>query len=240
MSSVVKRITQVCLLVTLMLAVTTAAPSEVKAQTPPVSKPDRPQETKPKTRKKPNEKAGEARTQKPNSSNQKRPAPVSKKRIDELFKFVKNHHREILPLLKKVRNDNPSQFQVAMRSLDREVKLLNSLPKKSARRERSLELWVTRSKTKLLAAKVATAQSNDEAKELKKQLRQLIAGHYDSRLQNLKDDRDLARQRVDKLDQHLTKLKANRSNEIQRQIDAFTRSAQKMKQNRTPNKKSDK
>lgn len=240
MSSVVKRFAQACLLIALLLAIATAVASEVNAQIDPTTLSGNLQETKPNTRKKPNEKAGEARTQKPSSSIQKRTAQVSKKRIEELFKFVKNHHREILPLLKKVRNDNPAQFQIAMRSLDREVQSLNSLPKNSARRQRSLELWVTRSKTKLMAAKVATAPSEEKAKELKKQMRQLIADHYDSRLQNLKDDRDAARLRVEKLDQHLTKLKANRSNEIQRQIDAFTRSAQKMKRNRKPNKKSDK
>ena len=47
------------------------------------------------------------------------PPPVTKQRRTELMTFVKAHHPEIRPLLNSLQKNRPTQYQAALRTLDR-------------------------------------------------------------------------------------------------------------------------
>jgi len=60
-------------------------------------------------------------------ADKKPPQPVSKERKAELMAFVKANHPELLPLLNQLQSKRQQQFHSALRTLDKNVKHLQSV-----------------------------------------------------------------------------------------------------------------
>lgn len=158
------------------------------------------------------------------------PAPVPKQRIEELFSFVEQHHPEIKPLLRSLQKKQRAQFQTAMKTLDREVRVLQLQKEKAPERyELSLELWISRSKTKFIAAQIATAKSVTQVEKLRKEMKAQIDNHYDIREKQLKADLAASRKRTERIESQINELGKLRENEIKRQTESATRMNQKLK-----------
>lgn len=169
------------------------------------------------------------------------PAPVPMKRIRELFQFVDENHRALRPLLKTLERRDKNKFQVAMRSLDREVKNLQNQKKNSpSRYGRSLKIWVLRSQAKLVAAKIVTSKSDKAKAKLKKELASLVNQQYDLRQNQLAADLQLYQNRVERLKKQQAELRSKRSEMVDRQVESLVRSVKGMARSNKKNPKTDK
>ena len=167
------------------------------------------------------------------AADKKQQPNVSKERRDELMGFVKKHHPDLQPLLQSLQKTSPEQYKAAMRTLDREVKSLQALEKRAPQRyEKSLELWITKSKIKLLSAQLAIKETLPEQQAIEKQIFQLIAKQEDLRIASLAADTKTLESRLEKSKSDLKKLRENRKDEIQRQMDVIKNYSLRIRQNR--------
>ena len=107
---------------------------------------------------------------------EKKPLPlVNEKRSKELLVFVKQNHPEIIPLINSLKKNRKGQYNSAMRTLDREVRTLQSLKQRDPNRyTKSLDQWIVKSKIKLLSAQLAMKKTDSRKEALRKQIRSLI------------------------------------------------------------------
>ena len=160
----------------------------------------------------------------------KKPANISKERRAELMAFVKEHHPAIRPLLNSLQKTNPGQYQHALRTLDRDVKALQALQKRAPARYRmSLGYWVTKSKIKLLSAKLAIKKTFPEQQAIEKQIFTLIQKQQDLRIAIVTADIKTTEKRLEKYKSDLSKLNKNRTAEIQRQMDVIKNNSQRIR-----------
>lgn len=163
--------------------------------------------------------------------------PVSKQRIEELLAFVDQHHPDIKPLLRSLQKKQRSQFHAAMRTLDREVRSLQVQKEKTPERyELSLKLWISRSKTKLIAARIATAKSEDQIKKLEREMEVQIDRYYDVRQQQLEAELAAIRKRAERIEKQKNELPSQRQSELKRQKEAAARMTQKLNRAANPSK----
>lgn len=151
-------------------------------------------------------------------ANEKTPQVTPKRRV-ELMTFLKKHHPQLRPLLGSLKKNRPEQFESALRTLDVEIKKLQALKQRSpSRYKKSLELWIVKSKIKLVTAQLVTKKKEEDLRQLKKDLQALINEQYDLRVAHLADDVAVAKKRHQKLQVQLTDLKANRNDKVQQQM----------------------
>ncbi|MEL7497839.1 MAG: hypothetical protein AAFN77_09530 [Planctomycetota bacterium] len=177
------------------------------------------------------------------NTERKTPAPVSNQRISEIFDFLSKHHPEMRPILRTLQRNNAQQFQTAMRGLDRDVRSLQNQKTNSPDRyDRSLKIWVARSKTKLIAAKIATSSNEKQIESLKKKMEAMVNEHFELRKKQLEDDLAFYQKKAARVRKQISDLDQQHDREMKRQIDAMTRAAQRIKKNnkqRSKNQKSD-
>ena len=164
----------------------------------------------------------------PKKTDQKKPAPVSNKRRAELMEFVNDHHPEIRPLLNSLRKTQQAKFHAALRTLDRDVKNIQALEKRSPERHaRSLEQWTVKSKIKLLAARLAMKKSQKNSQAIKDELKDLIERQLELRLEQANEDLIATRKRLERLETLQNELK-NQEKLTEQQLGSITKNAQRL------------
>ncbi len=159
----------------------------------------------------------------------KKPAVVlSEKRRAELLAFCEQHHQELLPLLKSLQKNRPAEFERALRTLDREIKQLQMVKSKE-RYEKLLAQWVLRSKIKLLSARLAVRTSKEQRAKTTASLSKLIGQLQDLKIKHLNEEQQALRSRTAKIGKQIEQLRSTRDAEIKKQIDAFTKNAERIK-----------
>jgi hypothetical protein len=154
---------------------------------------------------------------------------ISAQRRAELIGFVRKHHPAIRPLLVSLEKNRPTRFQIALRTLDRDVKNLQALEERAPERYKNLlEQWICKSKIELLSAKLALKKTDDQKAAIKKELKSLIAKRHDLRVKLLAGDTALAKKRLIKLQDQLKILRSTRGKLIQDQLAAITRNAERI------------
>jgi hypothetical protein len=178
--------------------------------------------------KKQDDKDPAASDRKPKVVVEKKPVvAISAKRKAELMKFVKANHAELERLINSLRKKRPSQYQSALRSLDRSVKNLNAIKanQSEARYKQALADWKLKSRIQLLSAQLSI--TDNAAK--RKQLKQLLVQQLDNRRAQLKADADRAEKRLARITEALAKIEADPDAEIARQMGAVVRNANRIK-----------
>ena len=160
----------------------------------------------------------------------KPPQPnVSTKRRKELMEFVKAHHPELQRLLASLNKVNPGGYQTTLRTLDREIKALQTLKTKSpSRYENSLELWTIKSKIRVLTAQLARKQQTKERKKILAQIAALVTKDHDLRTKQVRADYEANLKRTERLKATLDNLEGDRDNLIARTVEKHDRSAQRI------------
>lgn len=168
--------------------------------------------------------------QDPEKAIAKKPLPqVSNQRRAELMAFVKIHHAELRPLLASLQKNRPNKIQSVLRTLDREVKNLQTWEKRSPERyKKSLALWIVKSKIELLSAQLVVKKSNKARTALKNDLSNLITERHDMQVDLLTYDAELTKKRLEKLEDQLKTHRTNRGSEIQQQLTAITKNAERI------------
>lgn len=147
------------------------------------------------------------------------PMTVTPEREAAAMTFVKQHHPELAELLKYLKKSLPKQYDKAARDLFRTSERLARVKDGGDERryKLELELWQTRSRIQLLAARLRT-RPNEKHKQ---ELANLLEKQYELRLAQLEFSRDRAAVRVDKLNKQIDQLKSTRRQAIERQLRAL-------------------
>ncbi len=157
------------------------------------------------------------------------PEPISKERRAELMAFVKANHPELQPLLNQLKSKREKQFQSVLHSIDRSLKDLQSLEKKSpSRYKRQLELWGITSRIQLLSAQLAIKKSEKDKNSIRKSIRALLTQQFNLRREQIATNAKTAQNRADKLTEQLKKLDKNRDSEIARKMNEIDETSKRV------------
>ena len=163
-----------------------------------------------------------------NKPAKKPPEPVSKERKAELMAFVKANHPELLPLLNQLQSKRQQQFQAALRSLDKNVKNLQAVKKRSPKRyQLSLDIWGVSSRIQLLTAQLAIKKSDKEKASIKKKLRSLFEQQSQLQRSQIKFNYDAAKKKYDRFAEQLKKHDSDRASDLARKMAAIDQKSKK-------------
>ena len=140
----------------------------------------------------------------------------------EVLAFVREHHPELVKLLSQLSESRPKEYQKALRDLSRVRDRLGQIKRNHTERyELELAVWKAESRIQLLAARMHMGASN----ELRDQLHTALQEQAELKLGLLRLERGLAQDRVDRIDAQIKKLEQDRSQVIDRQVQAITNMA---------------
>ena len=145
--------------------------------------------------------------------------PIDAKAENDVLEFVREHHPELAELLSQLKENHPKEYQKAVQDLSRVRQRLHAMKRNDDRRyDLELSVWKAETRIQLLAARL---HMGDNA-ELREQLRVALNEQMDLRLELLKHERDLAKDRIGKLDAQIKRLDSDRSDAVERQLQTLT------------------
>lgn len=154
---------------------------------------------------------------------------VSNSRRKELMAFFKTHHPELQRLVSQLQKSRPVQYQATLRSLDREVKSLQSLKSRSPERyKKSLQIWKVSTDIRVQTAQLARKQNPKEKNKIRGKLKSLIAKQHDLKVEQLRVDFEWQKKRMEKLQKQLSSMEEDRDNLIARKMESLNKSAQRI------------
>lgn len=153
-------------------------------------------------------------------------------RETELLTLVREHHAELADLLAQLKPQDFAKYQAALADLDRDFKRLEQLRKRSSiNYDHELNLWKSRSRVRLLAARLAMSGDSALREELKgalRDLRQQELAALDREMTGLKSSIEKQQQKLDKLARQHSKLESDGDQWVEQQLTALEQ-AQKSK-----------
>lgn len=150
----------------------------------------------------------------------------------DVLEFVREHHPELADLLSQLKENHPKEYQKAVQDLSRVRQRLHAMKKNdNSRYDLELAVWKAETRVQLLAARLQMGSTT----ELREQLRAALNEQMDLRLTVLKHERDQAKDRIGKLDAQIKKLDNERSETVDRQLQALT-AKQGVKEGEKPSK----
>jgi hypothetical protein len=133
--------------------------------------------------------------------------PMPPEREAAALTFARLHHPELAELLVQLKKNRPAEYQRALRDLFQASERLARIEEKSPERyELTLEAWKLESRSRLLAARMTMSDDPALEAELKATLLQLV----DVRVRELKLERERIAQRVEKIDEMISAIEADR------------------------------
>lgn len=134
--------------------------------------------------------------------------------------FVKEHHPQLNALISRLKKRDPAEYQKALKDVFRTCERLQRMEGRDRPRfEVELKLWKVGSRTRLLAARMAT----DQSPELESQLRELLNERTDLRLQQLTLERERLNNRIERIDSQVSQLAGERDAVIDKEIERLRR-----------------
>ncbi len=150
------------------------------------------------------------------------PQPLTPEQEQQVFAFVKEHHRELERLLSHLRQHRPQEYGRAVREMSRNVERIEAYRARDlGRYELEVKLWQLQSRSQLLAARITMA---DES-QLREELRQLLGQQTELRIQLLQHEKAKIMERSAKLDEQIARLEQNRDANLERQLNTLLQGA---------------
>ena len=164
--------------------------------------------------------ASPAKQSSPKPAAKHAPVLITPEREAAALEFVRDHHPELVDLLKGLKNSHPAQYQAALRQLFQTSERLAKIHEIDPQRyELELKLWKIKSRIQLLAARSSLGRDP----EIEAQLKSALAEQAQVQLQELQMDRDRAAERLNKIDASIEQFQANRERNIARQFETLMR-----------------
>jgi hypothetical protein len=163
-----------------------------------------------------------------NETNKKDPAGKEPKdkltivpeREAAVLTFVKRNHAELAQLLAHLKENQPKEYERAIRELFRVTDRLTQIhDRDKAHYELELQVWKTQSRIQLITARLQMGESDD----LRAQLKELLGEQIDNRAALLKHEREKVVTRLNRIDSDLDKLHNDRQTMIDKQYQTLTR-----------------
>jgi hypothetical protein len=147
---------------------------------------------------------------------------VTPEREAAVMTFVRRNHEELAQLLTHLKEDQPKEYERAIRELFRASERLAQIQERDpGQYELELQLWNTQSRIQLLTARLKMGASDD----LKTDLEKLLGQQLDLRVELLRLDRRKAEERLARIDADLARLEKQRNQVIKRQLQTLVRAA---------------
>ncbi len=154
----------------------------------------------------------------------KNPGGISPKREKLAFEFARKHHPELAKLIQRLKKHKPREYKRAIRDLDSTLNKLERHKKRDSERYRlTLERWKVDSRIRLLAARVSVRGGSDNQSEL----RTLLKKRVDLKLELLKNDRQLAEKRLEKINKSISEIENHQDKVIDAEFIKINRSIKK-------------
>lgn len=133
--------------------------------------------------------------------------------------FVERNHPELAQLLAHLKENQPKEYERAIRELFRTTERLTLIHDRDRTQyDREVAVWKTQSRIQLLTARLKMEDSD----ELRAQLKQLLSEQIDNRIALLKHEREKVATRLNRIDSDLERLEKDREKAIERQLRALT------------------
>jgi hypothetical protein len=138
--------------------------------------------------------------------------------------LVRENHPELAELLEQLKAMKPDQYERAINELWQVSRTLANLKKNESRRySPALDVWKARSRAELLAAQLAGTP--DAALEGK--LRAALKTQLDAEIRQQKVERELAKERLHKLDEAIDRLESRRDKVVESRYQIMLRKGQR-------------
>jgi hypothetical protein len=169
-------------------------------------------------------------------------AKLSAAREEELLQFVHEHHPELAELLDQLKPMSSEQYRAALRDLDRDVRRIENVRKgSSARHDVELNLWKSRSRIRLLAARLTVSSDEELRGKLRDELRQLRQLERDSVMHEITSAQQVLEKQQRKLEQlarRASELEGDDDSWVEKKLSALEREQQQQIQKNAAKKPS--
>lgn len=182
----------------------------------------------------------EGAAQKPATA-QAEPQPTRKKpsdadREEAALTLVREHHSDLVELLKRLKATKQKEYRQAIKELYRESERLEAVRQRDPERYKlELRAWQLDSRIRLLTARL----SLEDRAELEENLKAALAERADARLAQKKLERVRLTARLEKLDDEIGNFASRRDADLKRNFDRLLRAAQKARPKSNPVKSGD-
>lgn len=148
------------------------------------------------------------------------PVLLTPEREAAALQFVREHHPELVDLLKGLKPSHPKQYQTAVTQLYQTSERLARIHETDPQRyEIELKLWKIKSRIQLLSARASLSGDTEFESELKAAL----AEQAQVQLQEMQMDRDRVAERLKNIDRMVDKFQANEQTTIDKQFKMLVR-----------------
>ena len=135
--------------------------------------------------------------------------------------FVKQHHTELVEILKQLKEVSPREFEVAIRELAQTSEKLSRFKERDKQRyDIELKSWQARSRGELLAAQLQM----DNTPKIREQFRKVLLQQTDLRVELMKLEESRLADRLEKIRQNIESLNKSRDKSADKRIARYTRS----------------
>ena len=157
------------------------------------------------------------------------PPGLTPEREAAAMTFVRQHHAELVDLLRYLKDEEPQAYRQAVLDLFRASERLAQAQERDYERyELELAIWKTESRIELLAARVKMAgRDSPEGQALLPQLTRQLEERHDLKMQRLALDRQRILERLEKIEKQLETMETNRASAIERELTRLTSPAAK-------------
>jgi hypothetical protein len=136
--------------------------------------------------------------------------------------FIQRNHAELADLLVYLRASQPEEYERAIKEIYRTTQRLAMIQERDPLQyDLEVAAWTAQSRVQLLAAKLKMGSSDD----LVNQLRSALQVQSAAKIDLLKHERQKAADRLEKIESDVTRLEANRSEVVERQLKLLTKAA---------------
>jgi hypothetical protein len=140
----------------------------------------------------------------------------------QVLGFARSQHPELVPLLEKLKEDNPHEYRKALTDLYRAQQKLHRMADQNPERYAlALRQWNVQSRINLLAARMV--READDARD--ETLKSLLAERRQLRIEMLQFDRAKLAERLASLDGQLTQLQQDPEGDIDKELSRLKQSA---------------
>lgn len=144
---------------------------------------------------------------------------ITPEREAAVMTFVRRNHAELAELLAHLKENQPKEYERAIRELFRTSERLTLIHDRDREQyDLEVQLWKTQSRIQLLTARLQMGDSD----ELRGELRELLGEQIDNRAALLRHDREKAAKRLAKIEDDLQRLESDREKVIERQLQSLT------------------
>lgn len=154
----------------------------------------------------------------------RQPLAITPEREAAVMTFVERNHAELSDLLAHLKENQPRQYEQAVKEIYRVTERLASVQERDPLLyELEVKVWTAQSQVQLLAARLKMGDTQEQ----RRQLREALATQIEARLAVLKHQRDASAQRLARMDEQIKKMEEGRETTIDRQLETLAKSGAK-------------